>query len=204
MRIAELVTAIIIGFFSVYLMWKSGQGPSWDPTVERFANIGINIDGEGPGSGFWPFWLSLIMLLCSFWVIFNWVKRTSPPSQSEEVFLDGYGKRMVVLVGGGLIFFLLMIVGLSFFGIMRDVEPGEGPLGFLTGVARNGIGFYGAIFFFLIYYLLFLGRHSLKLTMTIAVLVPTFCFFFFDIAMRIVLPKGHLEPLFIPLYDMFL
>ena len=27
---------------------------------------------------------------------------------------------------------------------------------------------------------------------------------FFDIAMRIVLPKGHSEPLFIPLYDIFL
>ena len=32
----------------------------------------------------------------------------------------------------------------------------------------------------------------------------TIGFFFFDVAMRIVLPKGYSEPLFIPLYDLFL
>jgi hypothetical protein len=31
-----------------------------------------------------------------------------------------------------------------------------------------------------------------------------FSFFFFDIAMRIVLPKALTEPLFLPLYDIFL
>ena len=177
MRIAELVTAITIAVFSVYLMWKSGQGPSWDPTAQRFANIGINIDGEGPGSGFWPFWLSAIMLLSSFWVMVNWWRRTSPPSQSDEPFLDAYGKKMLLLVGGGLLGFLALI-------------------GF--------IGFYGAIFVFLIYYLAFLGRHSIVPTLLIATGVPVFCFFFFDVAMRIVLPKGYLEPLFLPLYDIFL
>ena len=64
--------------------------------------------------------------------------------------------------------------------------------------------FYGAIFLFLIYYVRVLGRHSWPGTMTIAVITPIVTFFFFDIAMRIVLPKGYLEPLFIPLYDIFL
>ena len=63
MRIAEIVTAVILGIFSIYLMWKSGEPPSWNPDIPRFANIGM-IEGEGPGSGFWPFWLSLIMLGC--------------------------------------------------------------------------------------------------------------------------------------------
>ena len=56
MRIAEIVTAVILGIFSIYLMWKSGEPPSWNPDIPRFANIGM-IEGEGPGSGFWPFWL---------------------------------------------------------------------------------------------------------------------------------------------------
>ena len=56
MRIAEIVTAILLGILSIYLMWKSGEPPSWNPDVPRFANIGF-IEGEGPGSGFWPFWL---------------------------------------------------------------------------------------------------------------------------------------------------
>lgn len=66
------------------------------------------------------------------------------------------------------------------------------------------LGYYGAMFLFLIYYLRFLGRHSLGRTLSIAAGVPVFSFFFFDVAMRIVLPKGYLEPLFIPLYDIFL
>ncbi len=41
-------------------------------------------------------------------------------------------------------------------------------------------------------------------TLAIAIGLPVVLFFFFDVAMRIVLPKGYLEPLFIPLYDIFL
>jgi hypothetical protein len=157
-------------------MWKSGEPPAWNPDIARFDNIGF-IEGEGPGSGFWPFWLSAIMFLCCVWISINWYRKTSPQSVSEEVFLDSYGKKMLLMVGGGL-------------------------LGFLVGV--HIVGFYGAIFLFLFYYLKFLGRHSTKLTVTVSVAMPVICFFFFDIAMRIVLPKGYLEPLFIPLYEIFL
>ena len=41
MRIAEIVTAVILGIFSIYLMWKSGEPPSWNPDIPRFANIGM-------------------------------------------------------------------------------------------------------------------------------------------------------------------
>ncbi|MCY4446473.1 MAG: tripartite tricarboxylate transporter TctB family protein [Rhodobacteraceae bacterium] len=177
MRLAELITAIVIALFSLYLMWESGEGPSWDPNAVRFANIGINVNNEGPGSGFWPFWLSLIMLICSVLVGFNWYRKTTPQSRSTEKYLDYFGLRIFALVGGGLIVFLLLI-----------------------GV----VGFYGAIPLFLIYYIYFIGRHPLWLTLMIAIAVPVFSFFFFDISMRIVLPKGLLEPLFIPLYDIFL
>lgn len=176
MRRAEIVTAVILGILSAYLMWKSGEAPAWNPDIARFDNIGL-IEGEGPGSGFWPFWLSAIMLGCCVWISINWFRKTSPASVSEEPFLDDYAKKMFLLVGGGLLGFLVMI---------------------------HFAGFYGAIFLFLFYYLRFLGRHTLKLTMAVAVCIPVVSFFFFDIAMRIVLPKGYLEPLFIPLYDIFL
>ena len=54
MRKAEIIMAFVLGLFSLGLMWKSGEPPSWNPDIPRFANIGF-IDGEGPGSGFWPF-----------------------------------------------------------------------------------------------------------------------------------------------------
>ena len=66
------------------------------------------------------------------------------------------------------------------------------------------IGMYGALMVFLFYYISFLGRHSLVTTLAVAIGLPVVLFFFFDVAMRLVLPKGYLEPLFIPLYDIFL
>ena len=66
------------------------------------------------------------------------------------------------------------------------------------------VGFYGAIVLFMVYYMRFLGRHSWMLSLTVGVSLTVICFFFFDIAMRIVLPKGYSEPLFIPLYEIFL
>jgi hypothetical protein len=100
------------------------------------------IEGRGPGGGAWPFWLSAIMLVCCGIIAFNWWRRTSPPSQSEEPFLDSYGWRMVGLVGGGVVVFVALI---------------------------EVISMYGAIAVFLLYYLRFLGRHSWGLTLTIPI-----------------------------------
>ena len=174
MRRAELITATILALFSVYLMWKAGQ-PAWEG-VPRWENVQY-VRGEGPGSGFWPFYLSGIMLICCIWIIANWVRRISPPSRSDEPFLDGYGIAMLIKVGGG----VTALIGLT-----------------------HILGMYGSMLLFLFYYLRFLGRHSLRLSLAVSVAAPVVCFFFFDVAMRIVLPKGYLEPLFIPLYDIFL
>ncbi|KMW59172.1 Tricarboxylate transport protein TctB [Candidatus Rhodobacter oscarellae] len=172
------MTAAFLALLSLYFMWEAGE-PSvnaWDPALQkRFGNIGWT--DEGPGSGFWPFWLSMIMFLCCVWIAANWFRRLSPPSQSDAPFLDSYGKKMLALVGGG-VFGFLILIGL--------------------------IGFYGAMFVFMMYYLLVIGRHRLSVSLAISVALPVVCFFFFDVAMRIFLPKGYLEPLFIPLYDIFL
>ena len=115
MRKAEIITAFLLGLFSLSIMWKSGEGPSWDPDISRFDNIGF-IDGEGPGSGFWPFWLSFLMFICCVWIAYNWYKRTSPPSQSDAPFLDYSSTKLLFLVVSGLIGFLLSIFIVGFYG----------------------------------------------------------------------------------------
>ena len=165
MRRAELVAAVLMAAFSGYLMWKSAELPfGW-------------VTGEGPGGGAFPFWLSAIMLVCCVWIMVNWYLRKTPPSRSDEPFMDDYARRMFLLVGGGV------------FGMIGLVHI---------------VGMYGAIALFLLYYVRFLGRHSWRTTIPIAVGAPVAAFFFFDVALRIVLPKGYLEPLFIPLYGIFL
>ena len=165
MRRAELVTALLMAALSIYLMWKSAELPiGWIPE-------------EGPGGGAFSFWLAAAMLGSCLWIVVNWVRRTSPQSQSTRRFMDPGVFKMFLLVGGG----VAAMVGLV-----------------------HIVGMYGAIFAFLIYYIRYLGGHSWRTTLSVAAGTPVVAFFFFDIALRIVLPKGYLEPWFLPLYDIFL
>jgi putative tricarboxylic transport membrane protein len=138
-------------------------------------NIGY-VPDKGPGGGAWPFWLSALMLGCTVMIAVNWARRTSPPSQSTEPVLDPEGRRMLLQVGGGLLGFVALI------GI---------------------ISMYGAMAVFLFYYLWFLGRHSLWLSLTISIVMPLAFFFFFEGVMRVTMPTGmsFTDPVFDLLYD---
>jgi len=90
MRMAELVMGLVMGVFSLYLMWKSAELPiGW-------------IAGEGPGGGAWPFWLAAGMLICCIAIVIRWAKRITPESRSEEVFMDSRTRRMFMLNAGSL------------------------------------------------------------------------------------------------------
>jgi len=135
------------------------------------------VRGSGPGAGFYPFWLSTGMLLCCVAIIVNWIRRTSPPSRSTEPYMDGHSLRLFLY--------------------------GAGSLGVMIAFIHV-IGVYFAVPLYLIFYMRFMGRHPWKLTATLAILTPIFTFFFFEIALNITLPKGVTEPMFYPLYDIFL
>jgi hypothetical protein len=164
-RVAELAMAILMGVFSLYLMYKSAELPiGWIPD-------------EGPGGGAWPFWLAVFMLLSCVGVIINWVRRKGPVAVSEESYIE-----RGVLVDVGLVA-LALIVTVGLFSL---------------------IGVYGALPPFLLFYMRLLGNHSWKLSLFFAVVIPIVTFFFFEIALKITLPKGVTEPLFYPLYRIFL
>jgi putative tricarboxylic transport membrane protein len=168
MRKAELVMAIVMGIFSLYLMWKSAELPI------------LWVKGVGPGGGAWPFWLSAVMAICCVLIIYNWFRRTSPPSQSDDVYMDRGTLIAVGLVASSLI---------------------------ITVALFYVIGVYGALPLFLIFYVRYLGRHTWPVTAAMATITPIATFFFFDIALKITLPKGLPiveETIFYPLYKIFL
>jgi hypothetical protein len=163
-RTAEMLMAVMMAIFSIYLMVKSYELPvGW-------------IEDEGPGGGAWPFWLSAIMLICCLGILFNWFRKHGPIATSDKIYIEPHVLMDVAAVTGSLI----VTVGLFSF-----------------------IGIYGALPLFLIFYLRFLGKHSWKLTSTLAIGIPIVIFYFFEITLKIILPKGITEPLFIPLYKMF-
>jgi hypothetical protein len=97
MRMAELIMAVVMAIFSVYLMWKSTELPvGW-------------IEGSGPGGGAFPFWLATGMLMCCGWIIVRWARRQSPPSQSVEPYMDRRALRLFLVGAGSLTIMIGMI-----------------------------------------------------------------------------------------------
>jgi hypothetical protein len=90
MRMAEIVMGIVMGIFSLYLMWKSAELPiGW-------------IAGEGPGGGSWPFWLAATMLICCIAIIFRGIKRMTPESASTEPFMNKQTIKLFALNAGSI------------------------------------------------------------------------------------------------------
>ena len=134
------------------------------------------IDGEGPGGGTWPFWLATIMLISCGGILFNWFRKHGPIASSTKIYIEKHVLGDVAAVAGSLI----VTVGLFSF-----------------------IGVYGALPLFLIFYIRFLGKHSWPVTAALTVGIPVVTFYFFEITLKIILPKGITEPLFLPLYKLF-
>ena len=77
-RNAELLMAIGMLVFSLGLMWNiqsDGLVIGW-------------MEERGPGSGLWPFWLSLGMALCSVWTMVRWFNGTTAESRDETPYID--------------------------------------------------------------------------------------------------------------------
>jgi len=135
------------------------------------------VAGAGPGGGAFPFWLSAGMLICCVSIIVNWIRKVGPVATSTAAYMDKETLVLFLLAAGS----LTAMIGLIDF-----------------------IGVYFSVPLFLIFYLRFIGRHSWLLTGGLVIGTPIVTFFFFEIALHITLPKGKTEPLFYPLYDMFL
>ena len=165
-RIAELVMAIALAILSIAFMIKSTDGLDimW-------------VAGKGPGSGAWPFWLSLIMLLSCLATIGRWFKRVTPQSRSSELFFDPHGAQIIGITIAAL---FLLILGTYYFGI------------------------YLSLIAFLLFYIRVMGKHSWVLTAILMFGIPIFLFFFFEWALQIPLPKGVWIPdaWYLPLYKL--
>jgi len=135
------------------------------------------IPDEGPGGGAWPFWLSVIMLGCCGVTIYRWFRKTGPIASSGQVYMEPK-----VIVDVGLVAASLVVTVAAFYII----------------------GVYGALPLFMIFYLKIIGNHSWRLTALVSVLVPVATFMFFEVALKITLPKGYTEPAFYPIYRLLL
>lgn len=162
-RTAEIIFAVILALCSIGLMLKSSE-----------LNIGW-IEGKGPGSGAWPFWLSAGMLVTCLLTIYRWFKGVTPESRSNELYIS---RTTLKVVGTSALSILFLLLLTQFAGI------------------------YIALLAFLFIYLKFIGGHTWRLTLSLVVCVPFFIFCLFEWALKIPLPKAFTDPWFYPVYDL--
>jgi hypothetical protein len=133
------------------------------------------VEGSGPGGGAFPFWLGLIMFVCAAAICVRELRLWRLVGDGGPFFLPHSWRRLFLVAAS-----LAVTVGLI-----------------------HLLGTYGALVLFLVFYLRFFGRHRWALTAAITAAVPVFIFFFFEVTLKIILPKGVSEPLFVPLYAVF-
>lgn len=130
----------------------------------------------GPGGGAFPFWLSLGIFLCAAAVLGRTLRTVPVGPYARRVFIHREASGM----------FWITLAAM---------------LALTAGV--QVVGAYVAVPLFLVGYVRVLGRASWLVAISLAVGAMLFMFFFFEVALRILLPKGVTEPLFIPLYQFF-
>lgn len=131
---------------------------------------------SGPGGGAFPFWLSLGMLICAAAVFVKNLRQVEIPTMVRTVFVHREAQGQMALTVGSMLVTTLMV-----------------PI----------LGSYIAIPAFLVGYTRIVGHSSWRLSILLALGTVLFMWFFFEVTLKILLPKGVTEPLFIPLYAMF-
>jgi len=133
------------------------------------------VKGAGPGGGSFPFWLSAVMLAASTLILLRSFV-SGAPHKDEKFIPDADAIPQILGVIG-------LLIGTIF--------------------AMPILGAYVALMAFLVIYLRVFGHHGWVLTGVLTLATPVFLFFFFEVTLKILLPKGITEPLFIPLYAKF-
>jgi len=152
-RTAELIMAIATLLISLGLMFNIYGS---DLTIGW-------VEGRGPGSGMWPFWLSLGMALASLATLIRWFRGATPESRSTEPYID---KDTI---------FLVVVSGLSVLALI---------------ILMNIIGTYLSLMAFMYFFVRVLGKHSWKTTIGFVIGTPIFVYLLFEVALTKYLPKG--------------
>ena len=161
MRRAELACALGLLALAAVFAWYAQELPiGW-------------VRGSGPGGGFFPFWLSIIMGAVAAVVgVQEFIKRSAPRHAAQPFFAEG-GVRQVLLIAIPAVIMVALI----------DV-----------------ISTYLAAILFLLFYTRLIGKHSWPISILVTVTVPIGIFLVFEKFLLIPLPKGYLDALFYFLY----
>ncbi len=157
MQRADRIVAVGLILLCLGVAWKSTELP-----------IGI-LPKEGPGGGFFPFWLSLGTAGTALLVLLESFFSSKRSKRDSEIFVSRRGLVDLLRVGiPGMVMILLVVI----------------------------ISVYFAAALFLFYCLFLVGKHNFKTSISVSIGVPVVVYYVFEKFLIIPLPKGYAEFLF--------
>jgi len=147
-RTADLVTAVVLLLLGGVVLYDATR-------------LGFGWSTDGPQSGFFPFWMALIMLLCCAAIIVRALRRAP----------------------GG-----TFVTREQLRPVLKVLWPAAAMV-LLTQV----LGLYVASALYLGFYMRWVGRHTWRAVVALAVGIPVIIFLIFEQWFLMPLPKGPLE-----------
>lgn len=138
--------------------------------IYQALRLGAGWGSEGPESGFFPFWLAILLAMVSI-VLFVQALRI----RSQEPFVTREQLVPVLKVLGPLAGFVLI------------TDP-PGPW--------SGLGLYVAAGLYLGFYMRWVGGHDWRTVVALATLIPVLTFLIFETWFLVPMPKGPVESWF--------
>jgi putative tricarboxylic transport membrane protein len=159
-RTMEIVTALLLLVVSVIVIIGSRQ-------------IGAGWRDDGPGPGFFPYYVAILMGIAS---IMNLIAAIRIGSADNESFVSrsAFGRVLAVLIPSTL-----------YVALIGGVGHGD--------ISIGGLGIYVASFLFITGFMIFIGKEPIWKALLVASLVPLVAFFMFERWFKVALPKGPLE-----------
>jgi hypothetical protein len=183
MRTMDIVVALLFLLVSGIVLYDSIRlGFGW-------------LEGEGPASGYFPFYIGLMMGVASVINLVRAVLRVEPGGEGIFVSVPALGRVLTVLIPT--VVYVALIGGVPFgwtVVIPQEVATivgAQGPLDITVGIPRLGIYVASSIFIF--GFMSFVGRENFLKATGVAVTAPVLLFLMFEKWFLVPLPKGPLE-----------
>ncbi len=159
-RTVDIVTALIIFSLGAIVCWDSYR-------------IGAGWATDGPESGYFPFYIGLILCVASVVNFINALRKANK-AIGDASFVSLASLKTVCAVLIPTIVYVALIGGVGFI---------------------PGLGIYVASAIFIALFMLWLGKYRWPLTLAVSVSVVVVFFLMFEIWFNVPLPKGPLEAL---------
>ena len=161
MKKAEIYMAVFWVALCIAILIEIGVNPGTKQPIGWEA-------GVGPQAGWFPYYLSLIMLICSLIVLIPKLIQAAREGLADKPFVSIDALKTILWA------FVPMLIYV---------------------VTIPWLGFYLGSTLYLIYYIRFVGKHSWKLSLSTGILFSTALFFAFEKALKLTLEKGFIEPI---------